>query len=185
MASTFTAAAVAIPTFTGLKVDSAKPASSSYTPMIPSRVSTGARASLSTTKMDMRRALVAVTASVGVLMGAAAGNANALEVLMGSNGGELAFIPKEFQVAPGEPIVFKNNAGFPHNVIFDDEEVPSGVDASTISMSEEDLLNAPGETYTVKLDKKGTYNFYCGPHQGSGGVLLALIGWVAVPALLL
>ncbi|WP_171259958.1 plastocyanin/azurin family copper-binding protein, partial [Acinetobacter baumannii] len=102
---------------------------------------------MSTTKLDMRRALVAATASVGVLMGAAAGNANAIEVLMGSNGGELAFIPKEFQVALGESIVFKNNAGFPHNVIIDEDEVPAGVDVTGISMSEEDLLNAPGETY--------------------------------------
>ncbi|OID87290.1 plastocyanin, partial [Acinetobacter baumannii] len=85
-----------------------------------------------------------------------------------SNGGELAFIPKEFQVAPGESIIFKNNAGFPHNVIFDEDEVPPGVDVGVISMPEEDLLNAPGETYTVKLDKKGAYRFYCGPHQGSG-----------------
>ncbi|ONK54943.1 uncharacterized protein A4U43_UnF9470 [Asparagus officinalis] len=35
-------------------------------------------------------------------------------------------------------------------------------------MSEEDLLNAPGETYKVTLKEKGTYSFYCSPHQGAG-----------------
>nr|P84338.1 RecName: Full=Plastocyanin [Ginkgo biloba] len=91
-----------------------------------------------------------------------------VEVLMGGSGGELAFIPNELQVNAGEQIVFKNNAGFPHNVIFDEDAVPAGVDVSSISMSEEDLLNAPGETYVVKLDKKGTYRFFCAPHQGIG-----------------
>ena len=92
----------------------------------------------------------------------------AAEILMGTNGGELVFLPSEFSVASGEPIVFKNNAGFPHNVIFDEDEVPAGVDPAAISMSEEDLLNAPGETYTVTLSTKGTYRFYCSPHQGVG-----------------
>jgi len=37
-------------------------------------------------------------------------------------------------------------------------------------MSEEDLLNAPGETYAVTLTAKGSYTFYCSPHQGAGMV---------------
>jgi len=94
----------------------------------------------------------------------------ALEVLLGGGDGSLVFVPSEFSIASGEKIVFKNNAGFPHNVIFDEDEVPSGVDAGKISMAEEDLLNAPGETYSVTLDTKGTYSFYCSPHQGAGMV---------------
>nr|P00290.1 RecName: Full=Plastocyanin [Lactuca sativa]prf//765954A plastocyanin [Lactuca sativa] len=92
------------------------------------------------------------------------------EVLLGSSDGGLVFEPSTFSVASGEKIVFKNNAGFPHNVVFDEDEIPAGVDASKISMSEEDLLNAPGETYAVTLTEKGTYSFYCAPHQGAGMV---------------
>lgn len=73
-------------------------------------------------------------------------------------------------MASGEKIVFKNNAGFPHNVVFDEDEIPSGVDAGKISMSEEDLLNAPGQVYEVQLTEKGSYSFYCSPHQGAGMV---------------
>ncbi len=40
----------------------------------------------------------------------------------------------------------------------------AGVNADAIS--KEDLLNAPGETYTVKLTAPGTYGYYCEPHQG-------------------
>nr|1TEF_A Chain A, Plastocyanin, chloroplast [Spinacia oleracea]1TEF_B Chain B, Plastocyanin, chloroplast [Spinacia oleracea] len=93
-----------------------------------------------------------------------------VEVLLGGDDGSLAFLPGDFSVASGEEIVFCNNAGFPHNVVFDEDEIPSGVDAAKISMSEEDLLNAPGECYKVTLTEKGTYKFYCSPHQGAGMV---------------
>nr|prf plastocyanin [Rumex obtusifolius] len=93
-----------------------------------------------------------------------------IEIKLGGDDGALAFVPGSFTVAAGEKIVFKNNAGFPHNIVFDEDEVPAGVDAAKISMSEEDLLNAPGETYAVTLSEKGTYSFYCSPHQGAGMV---------------
>merc|ERR1711991_1248804 len=43
---------------------------------------------------------------------------------------------------------------------------PSGVNADKIS--HEDYFNAPGETYELKLDKAGSYGYYCEPHQGAG-----------------
>ena len=111
-------------------------------------------------------AAVIATAAAGILVG----NAMAAEILLGSDDGGLAFVPNDFTVASGGEIVFKNNAGFPHNVVFDEDEIPSGVDAAGISMNEEDLLNAAGETYKVTLTEKGTYSFYCAPHQGAGMV---------------
>uniref|UniRef100_A0A7N0UL64 Plastocyanin n=1 Tax=Kalanchoe fedtschenkoi TaxID=63787 RepID=A0A7N0UL64_KALFE len=159
-----TSAAVAIPSFTGLK------SSSGATPT--SRVSASAKASPAPRLMAVKASLkdlgvaVAAAAASAVL----ASNAMAIEVLLGGDDGSLNFIPSEFSVAPGEKIVFKNNAGFPHNIVFDEEEVPAGVDVSKISMNEEDLLNAAGETYAVTLSEKGTYSFYCAPHQGAGMV---------------
>ena len=35
-----------------------------------------------------------------------------------------------------------NNKGFPHNVVFDEDAIPSGVSAD--SLSHEDYLNGPG-----------------------------------------
>ncbi|NBH36833.1 plastocyanin [Clostridiaceae bacterium] len=109
---------------------------------------------------------VAATAASAII----ASNALALDVTLGSDDGALVFIPQNFEIASGEKIVFKNNAGFPHNVVFDEDEVPAGVDVAKISMSEEDLLNAKGETYAVTLTAPGTYSFYCSPHQGAGMV---------------
>ncbi|CAL4897783.1 unnamed protein product [Urochloa decumbens] len=113
-------------------------------------------------------AAVAVAASAALLV--LPGAAMAKEVLLGADDGGLAFVPSEFVVKSGEAITFKNNAGFPHNVVFDDDEVPAGVDAAAISQGDEELLNAPGQTYTVTLTVPGTYGFYCSPHQGAGMV---------------
>ncbi|CAN6166229.1 unnamed protein product [Urochloa humidicola] len=109
------------------------------------------------------------TAAVAVAASALlAGGAVAQEVLLGANGGVLVFEPSDFTVKAGDTITFKNNAGYPHNIVFDEDEVPSGVDAAKIS--QEEYLNAPGETYSVTLTVPGTYGFYCEPHQGAGMV---------------
>ncbi|KAG8389845.1 hypothetical protein BUALT_Bualt01G0021200 [Buddleja alternifolia] len=161
--ATVTSAAVAIPSFTGLK---AAAASSSKSATV--RVSSAAAAPKLSVKASLKDfgVAVAATAASAIL----ATNALAIEITLGGDDGSLAFIPKDFEVAAGEKIVFSNNAGFPHNVVFDEDEIPAGVDASKISMSEEDLLNAKGETYAVTLTEKGTYSFYCSPHQGAGMV---------------
>ncbi|XP_043708433.1 plastocyanin B'/B''-like [Telopea speciosissima] len=158
-----TSAAVAIPSFTGLKAGATfrmggatAKVVSTHTPIVA-----GVKASLK----EVGVAVVATAASAIL-----ASNAMAIEILLGGDDGSLAFVPNSFSISPGEKIIFKNNAGFPHNVVFDEDEIPSGVDAAKISMSEEDLLNGPGETYSVTLSEKGTYAFYCSPHQGAGMV---------------
>ncbi|KAM0967582.1 hypothetical protein ACFX13_016351 [Malus domestica] len=156
-----TPAAVTIPSFTGLKSSGAAKVSAAV------KVSASPR-QMCVVKSSLKDVGVAVAATAASAI--LASNAMAIEVLLGSDDGGLAFVPNSFSVAPGEKIVFKNNAGFPHNIVFDEDEVPSGVDAGKISMSEEDLLNAPGETYAVTLTEKGSYSFYCSPHQGAGMV---------------
>ncbi|XP_042047234.1 plastocyanin-like [Salvia splendens] len=115
------------------------------------------------------KGLAAATAALAV-SAAVAGNAMAIQITLGSDDGGLVFAPQNFEVAAGEKIIFFNNAGYPHNVVFDEDEVPAGVDATKISMPEEELLNAKGDTYEVTLTEKGTYSFYCAPHQGAGMV---------------
>ncbi|GIL99538.1 hypothetical protein Vretimale_4681 [Volvox reticuliferus] len=89
-------------------------------------------------------------------------------VKLGADSGALAFVPATVTVKAGETIDFVNNAGFPHNVVFDEDAVPAGVNADAISRG--DLLNAPGETYSLKLSTPGEYGYYCEPHQGAGMV---------------
>ncbi|CAO2831549.1 unnamed protein product [Amaranthus hypochondriacus] len=162
MATVTSSTAVSIPSFTGLKSTvPTKPTTAKVT----TTISAAPRMSIKASMKNVGAAVIA-TAAAGIL----AGNAMAAEILLGSDDGGLAFVPNDFSIAAGEEIVFKNNAGFPHNVVFDEDEIPSGVDAAKISMNEEDLLNAAGETYKVTLTEKGTYSFYCAPHQGAGMV---------------
>ena len=56
------------------------------------------------------------------------------------------------------------------NVNADVQFLPPQAGVNANAISRDDYLNAPGETYTVKLDKAGEYGYYCEPHQGAGMV---------------
>ncbi|KAG0628305.1 hypothetical protein M758_1G016900 [Ceratodon purpureus] len=155
------AAAVSVPTFSGLKAESkAAPAqvvsSSTVVRMAPVRAS----ASNETLK-NVGKALFAASSSLLL-----AASANAATVKMGGDDGTLGFFPSSISVAAGESITFVNNKGFPHNVVFDEDAVPGGVTVD--ALNHEDYLNAPGESFTVTLKTAGTYEYYCEPHQGAG-----------------
>lgn len=158
-----TSSAVTIPSFNGLKSTIAT--SSRINTTTVKVITTTSKLSVKSSLKEVGIATVSFAASALL-----ASNVLAAEVLLGDEDGGLAFVPKTLTVASGEKIVFKNNKAFPHNVIFDEDEIPAGVDASKISMSDEDLLNGPGDTYSVTLNEKGTYNYYCSPHQGAGMV---------------
>merc|ERR1712167_311355 len=87
-------------------------------------------------------------------------------VKLGSDAGALVFVPDSLTIKSGETVEFVNNVGFPHNVVFDEDNVPDGVSVEAIS--HEDYLNAAGESVTTKFDKAGTYGYYCEPHRGAG-----------------
>ena len=59
-----------------------------------------------------------------------------------------------------------NNKGGPHNVVFDEDAIPSGVSQEAISM--DDQLGEEGDTFTMKFTTAGTYEYYCEPHRGAG-----------------
>merc|ERR1719174_1535827 len=87
-------------------------------------------------------------------------------VKMGSDNGQLVFVPDEIKVCKGDSVTWVNNKGGPHNVVFDEEEVPSGVDQEKISMDEQ--LGEEGDTFSMKFDVAGNYAYYCEPHRGAG-----------------
>ena len=89
-------------------------------------------------------------------------------VKMGSDNGQLVFVPDEIKVCKGDSVTWVNNKGGPHNVVFDEDAIPSGVDAEKISM--DDQLGDEGATHTQKFDVAGSYSYYCEPHRGAGMV---------------
>ncbi|KAL7155558.1 hypothetical protein ABFS83_03G083100 [Erythranthe nasuta] len=158
-----------IPSFSSLKAGGTIPFPKATTAKFAAAAPTASKLAVRASLKDLGVAAAVAAAATGVVL-AGNGNAMAIQITLGGDDGSLAFIPQNFEVPAGEKIVFFNNAGFPHNVVFDEDEVPAGVDATKISMSEEDLLNAKGDTYVVTLTQKGTYSFYCAPHQGAGMV---------------
>ena len=87
-------------------------------------------------------------------------------VKMGSDSGQLVFQPDEIKICKGDSVTWTNNKGGPHNVVFDEEAIPSGVSQEAISM--DDQLGDEGATFTQKFDVAGSYSYYCEPHRGAG-----------------
>jgi plastocyanin len=95
-------------------------------------------------------------------------------VKMGSDSGQLVFVPDEIKICKGDSVTWTNNKGGPHNVVFDEEAVPDGVDAGKLSM--DDQLGDEGATYTQKFDTAGDYGYYCQPHRGAGMNANVIVG---------
>ena len=51
-------------------------------------------------------------------------SANAANVKLGAAGGALVFEPAEVTIKSGETVTWTNNIGFPHNVVFDEDNIP-------------------------------------------------------------
>lgn len=88
------------------------------------------------------------------------------EVKMGTDAGGLQFVPAKSSVCKGDSIKWINNKAGPHNVVFDEDAIPSGVSQEKISM--EDQLGEEGETYVLMFDTPGNYEYFCEPHRGAG-----------------
>lgn len=112
-----------------------------------------------------RAAGLAAGASV-VAVNAPAYAAEKKTVKMGTDSGLLAFEPKTLSLCVGDTVEWVNNKGGPHNVVFDEDEIPGGVDQEKISMEEQ--LGEEGDTYSLKFDTAGKYGYYCEPHRGAG-----------------
>jgi len=133
--------------------------------MLKRNVATTMKANVNAPKVSFVRK-VAQSAGVAASTLALALSANAADVKLGSDSGGLVFEPATVTINKGESVTWKNNAGFPHNIMFDEDEIPAGANAD--KLSNEDYLNAPGETVTRTFDVSGSYSYYCEPHQGAG-----------------
>merc|ERR1719502_2447271 len=53
-------------------------------------------------------------------------------VKMGTDAGQLVFVPDEIKICKGDSVTWTNNKGGPHNVVFDEDAIPDGVDQAAI-----------------------------------------------------
>jgi plastocyanin len=87
-------------------------------------------------------------------------------VKMGSDSGQLVFVPDEVKICKGDSVTWVINKGGPHNVVFDEDNIPDGVSQESISMDGQ--LGDEGDKYSKKFDTAGSYKYYCEPHRGAG-----------------
>jgi len=126
---------------------------------------------VSSDNMCTRRAAMARAAGLAAGLSMAAVNqpgfaAETKMVKMGSDSGQLVFVPDEIKICKGDTVTWVNNKGGPHNVVFDEDAIPSGVSQESISM--DDQLGDEGATFSKKFDTAGSYSYYCEPHRGAG-----------------
>lgn len=104
-------------------------------------------------------------------LAASPASAETFTVKMGSDSGMLMFEPANLTIHSGDTVAFTNNKLPPHNIIFDDKQVPGADKALADKLSHPDLLFSPGEAYEVTFGAdypSGTYSYYCAPHRGAG-----------------
>ena len=93
------------------------------------------------------------------------------QVKMGSDTGQLKYVPEKLTIHPGDTVEFVMNKLAPHNVVFDSNGVPSAAKALASDLSKNKLLSGAGQTHTVTFPEdapKGEYSYYCQPHRGAG-----------------
>ena len=116
--------------------------------------------------------------------GAATGSATAMaptgktvEVKMIGDASGYKYDPSTLTIKQGDAVKFTVVSGPPHNVSFYADSIPAGANAqlsanmpNPMSPLTSPLFNNPGESYTVSFAgvPKGTYKFFCTPHQALG-----------------
>ena len=114
-------------------------------------------------------ALVLVIGSFMVSVSPAA--AATVTVKMGSDNGMLMFEPANVTISKGDTVKWVNNKLPPHNIVFDEKNIPTGSKELATKLSHEALLFSPGESYEVTFGDDvpaGTYSYFCAPHRGAG-----------------
>ncbi len=76
---------------------------------------------------SLQKVAQAAGVAVSSLALAFAANAADTTVKLGADSGDLAFVPATVTVKSGDTVTWVNNVGFPHNVVFDEDEVPVSV----------------------------------------------------------
>jgi plastocyanin len=91
-------------------------------------------------------------------------------VKMGSDTGQLVFVPDVLNIKPGDTVEWVMNKVPPHNVMFDGDKIPGGDTDLANKLSHKQLLFATGEGYSSSFEgvQPGIYPYYCVPHRGAG-----------------
>merc|ERR1711924_559204 len=102
-------------------------------------------------------AIGAAAMTAGGFPALAAGSA---KVGAGDDTGLLGFVPKSVKICKGDKITWTSGKAAPHNIVFDEENVPAGVDAKALGQPEGEYLNEEGDTFSQTFSVAGKYNYF-------------------------
>lgn len=127
------------------------------------------------TKVTMSNKLVLIVSTIFLILVSFFGSANPVAaetytVKMGSDNGQLIFVPETLTIKPGDTVKWVNNKLAPHNAVFDSAKIEPNL---AKSISHKNLLFSPGEAYETTFPgdiASGEYPYYCEPHRGAGMV---------------
>src|SRR5262245_36185123 len=109
-----------------------------------------------------------------------------VRVRMLQQGSQYKFDPANLTVHPGDVVEFVNTSGFPHNVGFEPNQIPSGAAAvlnGTMANRTASLLgpmmSTANQTYRINFAHApvGAYHYFCLPHKALG-----MVGVITVAA---
>lgn len=126
--------------------------------------------------IDLRFDLLILTTLLLVfawILLAAPADAATYTVKMGSDRGELKFVPEVLEIELGDTVEWTINKVPPHNVVFDEVKIPNGNKALAKSLSHKQLLFKTGASFKTNFSEDiapGIYSYYCQPHRGAGMV---------------
>lgn len=119
-----------------------------------------------------KRTIIGVTiATLSFFFTMAPAQAETYPVKMGSDNGQLIFVPEKLEIQPGDTVKWVMNKVPPHNVIFEGDRIPTSDKALAQQISHQKLLFKPGDSYQTTFSKdmpSGIYPYYCQPHRAAG-----------------
>lgn len=98
-------------------------------------------------------------------------HATTYNVKMGSDTGQLKFVPEILNIKKGDTVRWVMNKVPPHNVVFEERKIPGADGSLAKSLSHKQLLFGPGDSYESTFSEDveaGIYPYYCEPHRGAG-----------------
>lgn len=132
----------------------------------------------------MKRVVISVVAVIGVIAVvyfsmfadevdtsiAAEGTDHVISMSFNEDDGTVFFAPDVLLIRSGDTVTWIQEDEFnEHNVV----SYPDGIPAGT-ELFEGPLLNALGQTYSLRFTEPGTYRYHCHPHEevGMKGVII-------------
>lgn len=111
-------------------------------------------------RLGLMLCVIALAIATFAVSAAAAAAATVHKVKMGTDNGQLKFVPSELTIRKGDTIEFVNNKMAPHNAMIQGHA----------ELSHNELLYKLGKSYETTFNEAGEYSLFCQPHRGAGMV---------------